>query len=209
MPDSVPPRPTVAALTMRIERDINLGVLGMGAWLKQVDLEAQYACSRLDLRQALDRLVERGLVRHIANRGYCVEAMDPVRIDELRAIRGILEAAAAEMVLGSIDELGLSSMHEAAERFQAAVEDGTTLEQEEENTLFHSRMLAFCTNREMVGMIFELRRRVPLAMARQRNTTALLRRKAAEHFEIVALLRARKLPHLERLMRQHVSGVES
>src|SRR3546814_8626773 len=69
----------------RIERDIHVGTLAPGAWLKQVDLEERYGCTRIDLRQALDRLVTRQLVRHTPNRGYRVDEFEPRKVEELRS----------------------------------------------------------------------------------------------------------------------------
>jgi DNA-binding GntR family transcriptional regulator len=202
--DPALPRPRVAELADRIEQDINVGMHGIGAWLKQVDLEARYGCTRIDLRQALDRLVERGLVRRVANRGYQVEELDPRRAREIREVRAVLEVAAAEDVAARIDAAGLAAMQTEAERFEAAVLGGTVIEQEAANNAFHERMLAHCDNREMVALIFDLRRRVPLAVTRRHNTTALLQRAARDHFEIVRLLRARDMTALAALMRRHV-----
>lgn len=191
-------------LAARIEEDINTGVLVMGTWLKQVDLEAHYNGTRIDLRQALDRLVEKGLVGHVANRGYRVQEISAERMAEIRVVRAILEVAAAELVMAAIDEAGLDALHEAAVWFEESVLHGTVVAQEAANSLFHTRMLDYCSNRELVGLIFDLRRRIPLAATRQHNTGILLRRAAQDHFDMVALLRSRDLPALSVLMRQHV-----
>jgi DNA-binding GntR family transcriptional regulator len=200
------PRLRAAELSRRIEHDINVGTLPMGAWLKQVDLEEQYACNRILLRQALDRLVEKGLVRQIANRGYRVEDLDPRRMAELRDIRAILEVAAAGDVMVAIDECGLAAMQDAAEQFDQSVMSGTVTDQEAANMLFHTRMLAYCSNRELVAMIFDLRARVPLVFTRQRNTGTLMRSAARHHFAIIERLRSRNLAELREIMRLHVMG---
>jgi DNA-binding GntR family transcriptional regulator len=176
----------------------------MGSWLKQVDLEAAYGCNRIDLRGALDRLVEKGLVVQIAQRGYRVQQLDPRRMAEIRDVRAILEVAAVEDVMKRIDEAGLAGLKDAAQHFDAAVRGGTVTEQEAGNALFHERMLAYCPNRELVATIFELRRRVPLVFTRERNTGTIMRRSAKQHFEMIDKLRARDLPGLRDVMRLHV-----
>ena len=202
--DAAPPRLKAAELTRRIEHDISVGVLPMGAWLKQVDLEAAYGCNRIDLRGALDRLVEKGLVVQIAQRGYRVQQFDPRRMVEISGVRAILEVAAVEEVMNAIDETGLTGLMDAAHAFDAAVRGGTVVEQEAGNALFHERMLAFCSNRELVATIFELRRRVPLVFTRERNTGTIMRRAALQHFDMVGKLRARDLQGLREVMRMHV-----
>src|SRR5690349_7114047 len=79
------------AIGKRIEHDISVGEFTPGTWLKQVDLEARYQATRMEVRQALDLLAERGLVRHLARRGYQVEAFDADRIQQIVELRAILE----------------------------------------------------------------------------------------------------------------------
>ncbi len=190
-------------LARQIEQDIHAGVLGTGSWLRQIDLEQRYAATRLDVRQALDRLVERGLVRHIARRGYQVEDFDPARVAAIMEIRAVLEVAAAALVMDLLDEAALALMGDAALRFATAVECGTVEAQEGANLDFHRAMLAQCPNRELVTLLFDLRGRVPAAVIRRRNNQALLRRAAQQHHEIIRLIRARDLPALQRVMREH------
>jgi DNA-binding GntR family transcriptional regulator len=202
--DAMTPRPKPAEIAARIENDIALGRLGAGAWLKQIDLEQRYNCTRIDLRQALDRLVERGLVRRIANRGYQVEEHDPRRMDEIRRVRAILEVAAAESYVERIDAAALDELTALAQRFADAVDHETIDVQESTNHAFHERMLRHCDNRELVALIFDLRHRVPIAVTRARNTRALMLRAARDHFEMIELLRARDVAGLGELLHRHV-----
>jgi DNA-binding GntR family transcriptional regulator len=202
------PRPGLGAdrargVAQRIERDIALGHLGAGAWLKQVELEARYDATRMEVRQALDQLVAKRLVQHLPRRGYRVEEFDPARLAQVMEIRAVLEVAAAELVIERLDQAALAAMHAAAERFRDAVLDGLAEEQEEANLAFHRAMLAACPNQELVALIFELRSRVPIAITRRRNTQAVMQRSSEQHFEIIRLVRARDLPGLRRMMRDH------
>lgn len=190
-------------LARQMERDISLGDLGAGAWLKQVDLEQRYGGTRMEIRQALDRLVEKGLVKQLPRRGYRVEDFDPARLAQIMEIRAILEVASAAQVIDRLDEASLAAMQVQAERCQAATQDGTVEEHEQANHAFHRIMLAPCPNRELVALLFDLRGRVPVAVTRRRNSLALIQRANAQHFEIIRLIRARDLPALQRLMREH------
>lgn len=190
-------------LVTRMQADISRGHLPPGSWLKQIDLEKRYAAKRMDVRQALDLLVERGLVRHIARCGYKVEEFDPERVQQIMEIRAALEVEAAGMVIDLIDGPTLEAMGRAAEKFRDALETGTPDEQDAWNRQFHATMLARCPNREIVRLLFELRNRVPVWAIRQRNTMAILRRSAEQHFQIIDLIRARDVPALKALMRQH------
>lgn len=196
-------------LATLIERDISTGRLSAGSWLKQVDLEAQYGASRLDIRQALDRLEEKGFVKLEANRGYRVEEFDSARFRNVVSIRAILEVAAAEEVMKHIDEAGLARLDHQAGRFAEAVASGTVVQQEETNRAFHSVMLEFCPNRDLVAMIFDLRSRVPVTLTREKNTATLLAQTARDHYDIVECLRRRDQPGLTAVVRRHVlAGLE-
>jgi len=197
-------RPKPSEIAGLLERDINIGQLGPRAWLKQIDLEEQYGCSRIDLRQALDRLVEKGLVRREVNRGYRVEEISEERMDEIRRIRAILEVAAAEDLMPRMDEAALAELTGCAQRFADSLTTGTVAEQEAANHEFHAVMLRYCSNRELVRLIFDLRSRLPLNVTRQRNTSTLLARAAADHFAIIECLRARDMERLAPLLHRHV-----
>jgi len=190
-------------LVRLLETDIHLGRLGPGSWLRQIDLEAAYNATRLDIRQALDRLVEKRLVRHIARRGYQVEDFDPARVAQVMEVRAVLEVAAAALVIDRLDDTALATMQQHAERFATALESGTVEDQEAANIAFHTAMLAPCPNRELVDLLFDLRARVPAAVIRRRNTMDLLRRGADHHFAIIRLIRTRDLPALQQVMRDH------
>ena len=190
-------------LVRLLETDIHLGRLGAGSWLRQIDLEAAYNATRLDIRQALDRLVEKRLVRHIARRGYQVEDFDPARVAQVMETRAVLEVAAAALVIDRLDDTALATMQRHAEAFATALEAGTVEDQESANIAFHTAMLAPCPNREMVDLLFDLRARVPAAVIRRRNTMDLLRRGADHHFAIIRLIRASDLPALQQVMREH------
>ncbi len=196
-------------LATLIEKDISTGRLSAGTWLKQVDLEVQYGASRIDIRQALDRLEEKGFVKLETNRGYRVEEFDTERFRNVVTIRSILEVAAAEEVVKHIDEAGLAALERHAALFAEAVASGTVGAQEQTNYAFHTAMLSFCPNRDLVAMIFDLRSRVPVTLTREKNTATLLARTASEHFGIVERLRERDKPGLVALIRQHVlAGLE-
>jgi len=190
-------------LARAIEHDIGMGSLGAGAWLKQVDLEERYGATRIEVRQALDRLAEKGLVKHLARRGYRVEDFDAERLRQIMEVRAVLEVAAAELVIARHDEATFAAMQEAAERCRKAMMDGTAEEHEIGNRDFHRAMLAPCPNRELVALLFDLRGRAPVAVTRRRNTVAVIQQATEHHFEMIRLIRARDLPALKALMRRH------
>lgn len=194
----------VRELAAIIERDITSGRLGAGAWLKQIELEETYGHSRLDVRQALEHLVERDVVESIPNRGYRVQVFSREKVHNIRQIRAILEVSAIESIVGKTDAEDIKKLNELAQAFSDALVSGTVMEQEACNRAFHQRLLRRCSNTELVKMIFDLRDRIPLSVRRENNTAVMLARSAQDHFEIVKFLADGNRDELLKTARAHV-----
>jgi hypothetical protein len=81
------PKPSSDEISQQIVTDINKGALSPGEWLKQIDLEKRYGCTRIKVRDALTNLHSKRLVEHIPNRGYRVPQPDPLRIRQVGEVR--------------------------------------------------------------------------------------------------------------------------
>jgi len=192
----------------RIARDIQSGVFAPGMWLKQIDLEKRYRCSRLEIRQALDRLAQRRLVKHIPNRGYHVFQPQGRQETEITEIRCILETAAVDSIVANADPAAIERLAEHASRFDKLILTGTILEQYETNLLFHHELLGLCDNSELVDMVTDLRARTSSAPASQWRTRARIEQSAREHHAIVEALAAGDAPRVKRILALHIRQPE-
>src|ERR1700754_1167390 len=147
MPPGKRSKKPIEDLVNRVAVDIQSGVFGPGTWLKQIDLEARYKCTRINLRRALDQLLVKRLVQHVPNRGYHVYAADPRRHAELQDVRVTLELRAAELIMASITPQDVAALQALAQRFDDLLLEGTVFEQYDANIAFHKRLLENCTNR--------------------------------------------------------------
>jgi len=200
------PRPAEDAADL-LARDIHAGFFGLGTWLKQIDLEQRYGCSRLEVRRALDKLVAKRLVQHIPNRGYHVYQPDQRQSDEIRDVRVVLETAAADSIVAGADGAAVDELRALAQRFSDLVFAGTLLEQYEANIAFHVRMASLCRNRELGNLIIEFRGRGPSAPLEQWKTRARVEQSSREHFLMVDAIAARDAAALKRLIRAHILQV--
>jgi DNA-binding GntR family transcriptional regulator len=190
-----------------LARDIHSGHFGLGTWLKQIDLEKRYGCTRIEVRRALDRLVAKRLVQHIPNRGYHVYQPDQRQSDEIRDVRVVLETAAADSIVAQADKPAVEDLRSLAQRFADLVLDGTLLEQYEANIAFHVRMAGLCANRELAGLMIEFRGRGPSAPLEQWKTRARIEQSAREHFLMIDAIEAGDANGLKRLIRAHILQV--
>ncbi|MCX8997306.1 GntR family transcriptional regulator [Rhizobiaceae bacterium BDR2-2] len=188
-----------------IERDIYRGALAPGMWLKQIDLEDRYGCTRLSLRHALEQLQMRKIVQHVPNRGYYVPSVDEAAVQEIMQARAYVETSICEELVANIGDESLARLSYLATLFADSLKAGTVFQQDEANHAFHRELLRSCRNEVMVEIIWDLRLRVPIAVQRANNTPARLERSAREHFEMVEALRLRDAARLREITASHVT----
>lgn len=200
-------RPTnrVDTLVHRLAADIQGDEIGHGTWLKQFDLADRYEVNRLTVRSALDKLVARGLVEHFPNRGYKVRSPDQTERRELLEIRTTLETSAAKNIIANATPADIVELSLLAERFSSTVsETGDFLALVDANLLFHRRLLAINSNRQIPILIDEIRTRMASGQNRKWKSIARLNQSALEHHEMVDAVRAGKVETLMKLMEQHI-----
>ncbi|ALM85964.1 GntR family transcriptional regulator [Bordetella sp. N] len=192
------------SLADRLARDIQSGVFGTGAWLKQIDLQERYDAKRLDVRRALDHLTQRRVIQHVPNRGYHVHEADVDHQNHIRDIRVLLEVGAAADLMPNVTDAKVGQLRALAERFANLLLNGTVLEQYEVNLEFHAALYDMCANRELVTLIHDMRGRGVAAPTTQWMTRARIEKSVGEHFDIVDALAARDVPRLQRIIAAHI-----
>jgi DNA-binding GntR family transcriptional regulator len=87
------------------------GELGSGQWLKDSVLATELGTSRAPVREALERLVQSGLVTKSLNRPYRVVTIDAGALSELRLLRFADESAAIIHLVANRDSLEALEPH--------------------------------------------------------------------------------------------------
>lgn len=96
------PRATFASMVgERIRSSIIDGSLLPGSQLNEVELAASYGVSRGPVREALQRLIQEGLLRSAPHRGVFVPVMSSDDIDDIYLAREALETAAVRRIAGT------------------------------------------------------------------------------------------------------------
>lgn len=176
-----------------------------GEWLRQIDLEETFAAKRFEIRGALAELAARGMVTHVANRGYRVALPDMNVVREMLAIRVLLEVEAATQALPHIGPAELEQIKAAQEAFENAVARGSKADQANTNAAFHDEIYRHAPNRSLSQFVVEIRNRVrpgPIALW---PSHADLQRSAAHHVDIVAAIGARDIDALVAAVRRHIA----
>ena len=191
-------------LVQSIMSDINKGVYGNGEWLKQIDLEKRYKCSRIKVREALSYLHSKRLVEHIANYGYRVPSPDPERIKEVAEIRILLECQAAIGMIDNATALDIEQLYSLAMAFKDAAYSGTSFMQIDTNIAFHKHIYSLCPNQSLRELIQDMRLRGPAAPVDQWQTIAKLEQATNDHLAMVDAIKAKDLVKLQSVLRDHI-----
>jgi DNA-binding GntR family transcriptional regulator len=191
-------------LAQRLADAISAGEYRPGEWLKQIDLAAQFGATRFEVRRALEELALRNAVSHIPQKGYRVTVPTETDLDHSRAVRVIIETAAAREVARRIDEAGLAELEELAERFRAATLSGTPAERSLANHQFHDTMYAHAGNPLLSDLIREVRDRFRGTPIFLWPSMQSMQNSADDHSRILAALRARDEDAVAEAVRHHI-----
>ncbi|PZM15509.1 GntR family transcriptional regulator [Rhizobium tubonense] len=187
-----------------ILQDILTGALPPGTWLKQVDLERRYGCTRPEVRRALDRLSQKRLVEHVPNRGYHVFEPDGRRAQEVSDIRVILETAVADTIISRASAESITRLRRLARHFDEMTLTGTVLELYEANLAFHRELLTLGGNQELVDLVTEIRQRTSSAPVSQWRTRARIEQSGREHHMMIDAIEKRSPADFKRLVELHI-----
>jgi DNA-binding GntR family transcriptional regulator len=198
---------TFEAVAERIARDLQAGLFAPGQWLKQIDLALRYGAKRIEVRRALDRLVQKRLVQHLPNRGYHVYALAGPRAADIRDLRIVLETAAVDGIVERATARDIKRLRRLALHFQALIDEGTVVELYDANLAFHRHLLGLCANQELVGMVEDLRGRLSAAPASQWQKRSRIVQSNVEHFEMVEALAAGNGERLKAIIAAHIRQV--
>lgn len=180
------------------------GRLKPGERIRERELVSLLGVSRSPLREAIRILETEGLITSLAYRGARVSELSAVDLHDMLDVRIMLESFAARLFIERLDEAVLRAMEEQVERSRAP---GYRVDLQENFDLgleFHDLLVGACGNRKVVQIHENLKRHQTryqhFAFARLgRDLRAL-----DEHALMVAMLRARDLGAVERLMRAHL-----
>src|SRR3979490_3228042 len=105
-----------------VERDIISGLHAPGARLGIVDLVQRYEIGATPLREGLSRLVSRGLIVGIGQRGFRVADVSREDLLEITRMRTVVEIEALRLAISNGDDAweaeGLSALHQMRRHIQ-------------------------------------------------------------------------------------------
>jgi DNA-binding GntR family transcriptional regulator len=124
-----------------LRQRIVAGALRPGARVNQEDVAAELGLSVAPVREALRVLEQEGQVTYLPRRGYFVTELRMADLEEIYALRALLEARAARHALPVLDDEALERVRDAARDCVDAAETGDVAAELAANRRFHLGLL--------------------------------------------------------------------
>ncbi|MGH7642330.1 MAG: GntR family transcriptional regulator [Candidatus Dormibacteria bacterium] len=133
---------TSSRIAARIRSAIIKGALPPGTQLAEVSLTQRLGVSRGPVREALQRLIQEGLVVSGRNRGAFVAELGLRQIQDLYLTRALIESAVAEKLAQQNDVRSLEPLEESLARIRRAKSSGIRERVTEADLRFHTVLVA-------------------------------------------------------------------
>jgi DNA-binding GntR family transcriptional regulator len=186
-----------------LRRAIVAGELRPGGRIGQDEFASQLGVSIAPVREALRILEQEGQVTYLPRRGYFVTALEIADLEEIYALRALLEERAARRALSSLDEAEFERVALAARDFVNAVDAGDVAAELEANRRFHLAILDSPDQPHTMRVIRQLWDSTEAYRALYYNLEAERRGAVTAHDRILEALRARDAERLVTELAAH------
>jgi DNA-binding GntR family transcriptional regulator len=132
---------TAALIADQLRKAIMDGTLGPGAQLSETELANEFKVSRGPLREAMQRLVQEGLLRSERNRGIFVRVLTADDIEDIYLARLAVESAAITTIIAAADESAPVALRAACEELTEAVGAGDLVRMSDADLRLHETLV--------------------------------------------------------------------
>ncbi len=171
-----------------------------GVRLNVDQLAKQIGVSRTPVGEAVQRLIQEGLLKSIPNRGVFMAELTPKRAIELYTVRGVLEGLAARLAVQNLSDETIEKMTKNLEAQHKVIHKKDLIAYSKLSFDFHKMVTDLCDNEILLEMLESIRNKMrPLTM----HVEPLLPRLYEEHREIIETIKTRDPDKTERVFRDH------
>jgi len=183
-----------------IKSAIMSGELLPGTQLSPADLATQYGMSRTPVRDALNALVQEGLVEVQPRRGYFVSHITVRDVEEVFQLRLILETASAELAATRITPDQIEQLARLSSRYVAG-DPESYRSYLDENRQFHLTVAEAAGNRLLVGVLRETLEQMHRFLVLRLDLSDDADQMLAEHYLLLDAFRKRDSARAREAMR--------
>jgi DNA-binding GntR family transcriptional regulator len=181
---------TPGLISAQIRARILDGTFPPGSQLGEAKLAARMNVSRGPVREALQRLVQEGLLQNVRNRGACVVSLGPEDIADVYLARGAIERAAARILLRRGCSADFDELDALVERMSGVAAEGRWAELAELDLGFHETLVRLTGSARLRRMFDTLLAETRLCLAGLREAYPVRGELVDEHRRLVSAVRA-------------------
>ena len=182
------------------------GAYPSGARLSEAGLAQHLDVSRAPVREALERLVQEGLVVRRPRRGTFVRRYDRTQVRELMELRRVLETAAARLAVARATDEELDALRRLLAAADAAIGRGEGYPPDRD---FHRALTALAKNGELLRVAGLVCDQLRLARARSTHRCGRDREAFDEHAAVLRALTARDAVGVDAALAAHLAAAEA
>jgi DNA-binding GntR family transcriptional regulator len=173
-----------------LQDEIESGKLPPGAALDERALAARFEVSRTPVREALQQLAARDLVRVAPRQGVSVARLSIGKLRSVLELIAELEAIAAKLAARRVDDALRQALDDALARSQDAAISGGAAEYQLANTLFHEVVYAGCRNAYLAEQIRSARRLIQRYRVKDFQNKAQISKSLQDHLKVARAIQA-------------------
>jgi DNA-binding GntR family transcriptional regulator len=187
----------------RIRAGILDGTFAPQSQLAEVELARELQVSRGPVREAMQRLIQEGLLRSERNRGVFVVELDDDDARDVYVARAAVEKAAAVRVARRADPEDLASLDAVMDRLAEAVENSWA-DVVEIDLEFHTTIVERCRSERLQRMFRTLVAETRLCLVRLEEFYPEKSNVVTEHQDILEAIRAGDEALVRQLIDHHM-----
>jgi DNA-binding GntR family transcriptional regulator len=195
---------TAAIIADRLRDAITRGAFPPGAQLGEVDLAARLGVSRGPLREAMQRLVQEGLLRGERHRGLFVVELGLADVHDIYAARLVVEQAAAGMILRAGRPEAVPALTEAQQAIVAAAASGDPVRLADADQQFHTTLVRMSGSPRLERMALTLLAETRMCLMALQATRPAPEQLVVEHQVLLDAVAAGDGVRLSDLLAEHM-----
>jgi DNA-binding GntR family transcriptional regulator len=167
-----------------LQDEIESGQLPPGSPLDERALAARFQVSRTPVREALQQLAARDLVRIAPRQGMSVARLSISQVRAIMETIGELEGVCAKLAARRVDDELRARLDAALQHCQDAAIQGGTEEYAQANTAFHEAIYVGSRNPYLADLIRNARRQIYRYSLRNFVTKAQINKSMQDHLKV-------------------------
>jgi DNA-binding GntR family transcriptional regulator len=194
---------TASIIARELRSAIMHGSLPPGRQLNEADLAGRFQVSRGPIREAMQRLVQEGLLRSERNRGVFVITLEPDDVRDIYFARAAIERAAVSLILHNDPKQVATRLESVYRVMEAATRRSDSTALCDADLRFHELLVAQSGSRRLSRMYATLLVESRMCLTAMQDTYQFPDETVREHGALVAALRAGDQARVSRLIDTH------